>query len=636
VYESRVLIPYELKAWDSLNHSIMTKKNAYALILFFFPVLVFLSLLYAGFVWDDYRNFVGNPRISVISISNFLWFFKSLEYDNYFPFTWISIALDYALWEKNPSGFHLTNIVLHSVNAVILFFLILEVLGKFILSKVENITASFFAAMLFAVHPLRTETVAWISTRGDLLCAIFLQISFIFYIGYSKNESKKKYILSLIFCLASFFCRPWAFLFPIVLLLYDLAFREKPDISIKKKILEKIPFLALSAIFAIPALMSRGGGMRGISEHGLFARLIQIFYNFYFYAEKTLVPSGLSPLYPFASFTASSPKFIVPAVLAMLFSVYLIIKRKEMKGLCFAWFSYIAIILPVSGITQGGEQLSADRYSYISTIPFYVLIAWTFAKFAELGGRRFANFAGKSWLAIPIILTLFFSYLSRIRSDAWLNDETLWTRVIKSGNACETAYYNRGLYFSVLAGEKKGAERDESYLKALSDFEAALKYSPRKTGILLNRGKVFLGAGSLKKAEEDFSAILEENPVHLGALSNRAAVFEKMNEPQKALSDLSKIIETAPRDVEARMRRALLLISLRRLQEAETELNRVIELAPDSASAYLNRGGLFLLAGKPEKAVSDFKKALDLSPGMIQASQNLKMAEELIDRKKSP
>jgi tetratricopeptide (TPR) repeat protein len=485
-------------------------------------------------------------------------------------------------------------------------------------------------ALLFACHPLRTETVAWISTRGDILCAIFLQISLIFHLRHieddlrdrGKNASSlfpRNLVAAFLFCLLSFLCRAWAITYPMILLFSDFAFRRPR--GKKPLILEKVPFFVLSAIFAVLALSARSGGMPPLSEFGVERRLVLAASSPAFYLWKTLIPASLSPLYPLACLELRSMEMIAMAQISFFVSIVLLFLLPRSRLISLAWFSFVVILLPVSGLSQSGIQFAADRYSYISTIPLFILFAGLLAKFAR--GRLGASLAAP---AVGFAL-LIFSKMSIGQIAAWRNDLALWTKVLDSGWPCKDAYYNRGCSFLSESVGKEGDARRKILEAAERDFSSALEHSPGDENILLNRGKARMELGMNETALEDFSRILSIVPHHAGAISNRSLAFEKTGRLDMAERDLRILLGILP-DANTHLRLASVYRRLGELDKAEKVLNEAAARYPSSAKVFLDRGGTRLMRGDKDGAKADFRRALDLEPGMKEALANLKLAEE--------
>ncbi|HPN83701.1 MAG TPA: tetratricopeptide repeat protein [Victivallales bacterium] len=613
----------------------MKKENIICIFVFIFTSLVFLTLGAANFVWDDFRNFVGNTAVRNMSYESLITFFSSTQYDNYFPLTWISISVDYSFWGENPFGYHLTNVLLHASASAIFFLLCGRIFSLCGIGGKKLLALSLWTSLIYSTHPMRVETVAWISTRGDLLCSIFLQLSFIYYLkhSYSNPQRTKKYfLLSCIFCLMSLFCRAWAITFPIILLLCDLCFNRFFE-SKRRAALEKIPFLIMSAIFAGLALSARINGMPSISELSLPYRIIISFRNFSFYISKTLIPSNLSPLYPLSNFNILTPIPIASAMISFMFSAFLILNWKRYRLLATAWFSYLLLLLPVSGLSQSGIQIAADRYSYISTMPVFVVIALFLFKLVHLGHaapeHTFYRKTLSSFLLIMILLPLLlFPQLSYKQNFVWVNDYSLWTKVIDSGNASANAYYNRGVFLASKSSDLVQDKRNLMLNMAFDDFSQAINLSNQNENAFLNRGKASTDLGRFSEGIEDFNVVLKMKPNHQGALSNRALAFEKIGKFEDALQDLSKILSSGP-DRNIQLRIATIYGKTSNYEKAENVLNEIIFHNPSFAEAYVNRGAIRLIKKDIAGAKEDFIQALIISPNMKEAEQNLLAAKEI-------
>lgn len=621
-----------------------SKKYLLAIIIFLLSILVFARTLQNGFVWDDLRNFIDNPMCKSLSLDNVICFFSSIKCDNYFPLTWISVAIDYWLWQEDPFGYHLSNIFFHGIASAIFFLLCLKVLVFFNFKDFSLYFCSFFISLFYSLHPLRVETVSWISTRGDMLCSIFLQLSLITYLlrykgntsetleSYAEKRRASFFLaMSFLFCFFSFLCRAWAIMFPFILLLIDFGTGRFQKNKLRVLLFEKVPFFLLSVIFGLIAFKAKMSGMPSISDFNLLSRVMLLLRNISFYIFKTIFPINLSPLYPISSFVPFAAENIIMSLASISMLLFFVWNARSYPfAICF--FSYVLLLLPVSGITLSGIQSSADRYTYISTMPLYLMFAAIFAKFAEglsLSQNQFYALFQKSFLALIVfaILLLFISISIR-QIGVWKDDFTLWSGVIESGNACLDAYYNRGLFLAKKAlQETRENKRNELFDKSILDFNKGLEISPDDKHSLLNRAKVLIEKGNLEAALYDLNKILKRESTNAGALSNRAFIFEKLGKTNEAIADLQFILQSDPKNSNAAFRLASICVKIGDIQRAENILSNLIEANSFCATAYVNRGALRLMKNDISSAEGDFRKALSLCPELPEAKHNLAIIE---------
>ena len=343
--------------------------------LFLLTVMVFRGVLDNGFVlnWDDFEYVTENPMIQ--KWANFFEMTVSFHSANWHPLTWFSHALDYQIYGLNPFGHHLTSLFLHGLNTCWVFTLFVLLVGRGKEGSNYSVyVGGIFTALLFGLHPLRVESVAWVSERKDLLCG-FLYFSTIgaYYLYVCK---KKRWIYSVMFFLftLAIMSKPMAVTLPIVLLLLDIFPLERLRLAkdLPPLLMEKIPLFALSLMGGVLTLLAQGttGAIRTLQETSLSDRIINSFHTLWAYIEKTFWPRDLLPFYPlWENPSWLSIKFLLGLILflgATLFSFYQ--WRKGNPAWAIAWLFYLVTLAPVIGIIKVGTQAMADRYTYIPTL----------------------------------------------------------------------------------------------------------------------------------------------------------------------------------------------------------------------------------------------------------------------------
>lgn len=409
--------------------------------------------------WDDRQNLLDHDSYRGFSLEHLTWMFSTNHGGHYHPLTWLSWSIDYALWGLNPAGFHLTNLVLHLFTAVGLYFMCFMLLRRTCANHeidtpqekstgAEGIAtiAALVGASLFAVHPLRVESVAWITERRDVLSGVFYTLTVAFYLVWTNRSHDKPraylYVASLLCFVAGLLSKASGMVLPVVLLILDryplrrLGRQNVPgenSCRMRDLLIEKLPFFALatgSALLAANA-QSQAGAMWSLDDHPLTLRVGQAFYGLAFYPLKTLVPVQLSPLYeqsPTASplDTANVLSFVV--VMAATSICYFF--RRRAPGLLTAWFSYLVLATPTLGLVQSGPQVVADRYSYFACMPFHVLAAA-----GILIWSRQQKQAASFRLPVSGALCMAFLLLTRQQVMVWRDSESLWSTVLARGTS---------------------------------------------------------------------------------------------------------------------------------------------------------------------------------------------------------
>ncbi|MFC1515910.1 tetratricopeptide repeat protein [Thermodesulfobacteriota bacterium] len=549
--------------------------------------LAFLPILNNGVVWDDGMNILDNPDFRGLSASHLSWMFTTFHDANYHPVCWMSFGLDYVVWGLNPAGYHLTNLMLHVLNAVLFYCLVVIVLRQTnphvtIISKPGIQISAFTGTLFWAIHPLRVENVAWISARGDVLCCVFYLLAIIAYLKmvqqHDKVDRRKWFLLSLVFFVLSLLSRAWGMTFPVVLLILDvyplrrIVWKGRFTSPIKLLLIEKIPFAMFSLSAGLAAFFAKKAFMMPLTHHSFLGRIVQASYGLYFYVFKTIVPLRLSPLYLLnKSFNPMEIKYILCVPLVLGITAGLIVMRHRWPWAITAWFCYAVIVSPLLGIVQTGPQLVADRYTYISCLPFGVLVA------AGIFGVRSSMEKGtlsyRGW-SIAIIGSLtclaLMSVLSSYQTRVWKDMGSFWSQIIRLDPTNPIAYSDRSGFYK---------ER-----------------------------------GDIERAMEDLNTSIRLDPTFIKAFYNRALLRHELNDVAGAISDYSQVIKLDPKYIEAYNNRGSLFQKQGNLTSALADYEMTIRIAPSSPEAYVNRGIIRQEQNDLKSAIEDFRKALNVAP----------------------
>lgn len=550
---------------------------------------VFLPTLKNGFVWDDYHNFVNNFNYRGLSPSNLHWMVTTFHDANYHPLCWLTLGLDFVLWGMNPAGYHLTNLILHGLNAVLFYFLIKAFLQRS--SRVSRLADSFgvsvsaiVGALFFAVHPLRVEPVACISARGDVLAGFFYLLTIIAYLRMNDKQQigdkRKWFFYCLIFYVFSLLSRAWGITMPLVLLILDVyplrrfGWRNWSAASHEKVLIEKIPFLVLALSAGILAFLAKKPSMLPVAEYDIINRFIQATYGLCFYLWKTVLPVRLSPLYLLdKTFNPMEGKYILCGLLAIGITVWLIFRRHRWPGGITAWGCYVVIVSPLLGFVQSGPQIVADRYTYFSCLPFGVLVgagilslwvAWSEKRLSAVVGGMTVSAVG----AGLIILSVF----SFRQSMIWHDSNTVWSRVLQIDPANYIAFTNRGVF---------RFEREGDLAGALADYNAAIRLNPKDAGNYYNRGILLEKQGDIAGALADYSAVIRLAPKNSRAYNNRGGLRKETGDIAGAVEDFNTAIRLNPFSPEPYANRGVIRLNQDDLKGAVHDFNKALEVASD-------------------------------------------------------
>jgi len=549
-------------------------------------VACYLPTLNNGFVWDDDFNFTKNINYRGLSFSHLRWMFTTFHDGNYHPLAWLTLGLDFFFWGMNPTGYHLTNIVLHGINSILFYFLIAVFLQRNAVASNAGVAgvqiSAVLGAVFFAVLPLRVETVAWISTRGDLLCGAFYILTIIAYVRMHDNQAanvrRKWLLLALLFFVFSLLSRAWGITMPLVLLIldayplgrFDAINLSKP--STKKILAEKIPFIMLALGAAIIAVQAKKGSMILVTEHGMLERFMQATYGLCFYLFKTILPIRLSPFYLLSkSFNPMEAKYIVSVLSVSGITLGLTLMRRRWPWALTAWICYAVIVSPLLGFVQSGPQIVADRYTYIACMPFAVL--------AGVGVFRLWEAWQRASLSRPVFISVItmisavlivLSFVSFGQTRIWHDNYTFWNYVIKLDPDNYIAYNNRGVILK---------EQKQDLIKAMDDYNAAVKLHPEYVGAYYNRGILREQQGDFAEAIADFSIVIRLDPRQAEAYNNRGGLRNSQGDSAGAMEDFNTAIRLAPHSPEAYANRGMVRLAQNDLQGAIQDFAKTLEVA---------------------------------------------------------
>ncbi len=592
--------------------------------------LVYLTALQNAYVnWDDEAYVFENPYIRTFNVTFFKWAFLNFYLSNWHPLTWVSHALDYALWGLNPLGHHLTSIILHAANTFLVALLILKLLEARKAGTTPNEAPSFLAerpiliaagvtGLLFGLHPLHVESAAWIAERKDLLCALFFLLSIIVYAKYISGQQSKgngneetgrknflinrHYLIALVLFILALLSKPMAVTLPVVLLILDWYpfTRIRSWKTFWAAGIEKLPFIALSLFSSILTVLAQRDALQSTEFAPVSTRLLVGAKSLIAYLLKMVWPLNLVPYYPYPrNMSLFSFQNLSAVVLVIGITLVCAVMARKQKLLLSVWGYYVVTLIPVLGIVQVGHQEMADRYTYLPSIGPFLLAglgaAWGSAKSHKSGNWPAA--ARTLVLAGSIFIFACLPYVTIEQIGIWKNSIALWNYVIKmEPDRVPEAYYNRGLAFD------KMGQLD----RALADYDKAISLNPYFWGPSINRGLIYYKIGQLDRAVADFDHVISLNPAHAGAYYNRGLVFDKMGRLDKALADYDRAISLSPYDADAYNNRGLVFYKIGQLDRAIADFDHAIFLNPAYSEAYYSRGLAFQESGQPDKANRDF------------------------------
>ncbi len=594
-------------------------------------ILVATAILYSPAMnhpftnWDDDRQVTGNADIRDLSLAGIRKIFTSTTVSLYQPLTSLVYALEYRVAGLDPRVYHGVCVFVHLVNIVLAYVFIQRLCGQR--------TLAVIVAGLFAVHPLQVEAVAWVSSLSVLLSSLFYLAAMVLYLTYSRT-GKLQYLAAVgVLFIFALLAKTSAATLPLALLVIDLYLQRGP---IQRVLLEKVPLLALSALFGAITMASRGGASHVqdfATRYSLVQRASIVCYSCLWYVGKLIAPTGLSAFCPFPDKVNGSLPWLFtlsPILLAGLAAAVWLSGRHR-RLLAFAGLFTLACLLLVVQIVPISELMVCDRYAYVPCIGLFFVVATA----AWAIGSRGLLFKAAATAAVGLVLALF-AGLTHERIAVWRDSLTLWNDVIAKQDHIWAAYLNRGLAESQ-AGDYNAAIADfnatlqlnprsemalnnragcYTYLRnwpaALQDFDSAIQLKPNPD-YLINRGILKQKMGDTAGALRDFDAVIEAHARHSRGLCERADAYRAMGNWPKAIADYQSLLAAYPGHAYAAFWLGAVLLETGDCDGAVTTLNEAIRLGyPQPGAAHFLIGMAYQRLGKRDLATESLQKAHQL------------------------
>jgi tetratricopeptide (TPR) repeat protein len=502
--------------------------------------LVFGQTLRHQFVnFDDGEYVFKNPQVARgLTLDGIVWAFTHVHSANWHPLTWISHMLDCQFYGLNSGGHHLTNVLLHAATAILLFLVLRQMTG--------TLWRSAFVAAVFAIHPLRVESVAWVAERKDVLSGLFFMLTIGAYVRYARAPwSPLRYGLVVLLFAVGLMCKPMLVTVPFVLLLLDYwplnrfaTLRSQGGENSKirwRLILEKLPLLGLGIASCAVTLLAQRGAMQPVARISLPLRLGNAVISYTDYLRQMFWPSDLAVLYPWEAARLGVSNTMPSIVLVAGVSAVVLVLRWR-RYLLTGWLWYLVMLGPVIGILQVGNQARADRYTYLPQIGLYLLLTWWAA---DLCARWRYRPVLLTSLASIILVALIFS--ARAQTSYWQDSETLWSHALACTTDNTIAEGNLGeAYYA------KGKTRE-----AMAHFERALRIEPNQASVHSSLGVFFLEMGRVSESLAHLQKALEIEPNFADAHYNLGNTYLQMGQANEAISHYNRALEINPNDTEA-------------------------------------------------------------------------------------
>ena len=541
-----------------------------------------------GFSWDTIR-----------------WAFTTNRASNWHPLTWLSHTLDYQLFKDWAGGYHLANVGFHLANTIMLFYVLLRM--------TKAMWASALVAALFALHPLHIESVAWISERKDLLSTLFMFLTMLAYVRYVEKQSAERYFAVLFVFAIGLMAKPMLVTLPFVLLLLDFWPMERKFNT--ALIVEKIPLIICSFVVSVVTyVVQKGGDADSLFPHfGLVIRLKNVIVSYVGYIWMMMYPGKLSVLYPHPGDTLAIAKVAGCALLLIVLTGLFVYLGRKHKFFVTGWFWYLGTLVPVIGFVQVGAQGMANRYTYITLIGLFVIIAWSLKEFVKEKNR-------KAVAVMAAVVLVLFAFSTGNELKYWKTSKSLFGRAIQVTTANHMMLDNYGSIL-VEQGEVDGA---------IKCFEESVRVFPDSPSGNNNLGCALQEKGDYKGAEPYFRHAIKVNPQFIHAYLNLGRNLQRQDRIPEANEIFAEALRLNTGKPDAYLRLGLNFAELQRFELAIEAFTKAIAMEPQNMDAYGHRSLALAQIGKIDEAIADTQIVLKARPTDVMMYRNLGL---FLDRK---
>jgi tetratricopeptide (TPR) repeat protein len=554
--------------------------------------VVFGQTLWHDFVnYDDPRYVYENTRItSGLSISGIAWAFTHIHSMNWHPLTTISHMLDCQLYGLRAGWHHFTNVLLHTFAAILLFLALQQMTGG--PGRTGSIWRSAFVAAVFAIHPLRVESVAWIAERKDVLSGVFFMLTLLAYVHYVRAPSIGRYLLVAVGFAFGLMSKPMLVTLPFVLLLLDYwplsrlgdvgsgkpAAREQVlsghwsvvSGQFLKLVVEKIPLLTLSAVSSVVTFLAQKGVVGETEQLPVLARINNAVVSYVLYIWQMLWPVNLAVFYPHPENQLALWEVLLSLLLLLGITATAIVLRKTRPYFIMGWLWYLGMLVPVIGLVQVGWQGRADRYTYLPQVGLYIAATWAVTDLTALYRHQRATLT-----TAAIVLIAALSSCAWVQTSYWRDSETLFRHVLAVTTNNDVAENNLGI--------------------------------------------VFLGQGKLDEAISLLQSAVDRRPDNSPAHENLAKALLQKGQVADALTHYRKLLDLQPDNMEVHNIVGTVLVQQGRVEEGVEEWQKVLSVEPNNGNAMSNLAWIF--ATSPDESLRNGAKAVQLAEQAMRVSR---------------
>ncbi len=585
------------------------KRIALGIVIVTAVLLAYLPAIRGDFVYDDDQYLSFNPLISASDGLYRIWFRPS-EWISPYPLVFTSYWIEYRLWGLSVEGYHLTNLLLHAANAILLMTLLVRWMPR----------GAFFAALFFAVHPVNVESVAWITERKDVLSGLFFLCATLAWLKFLERRLKYFYFIALIAFIAALLSKSVTATFPLVAFLLSIdssagGRNKDAPLPTRALLLRLAPFFALSLSAGLATAWWERVKLGGASEFefSVAQRLLIAGRVPWFYLAKILWPNPLTLIYSrWTLDTTSAANWMFPALTAFGIAAALIAFLRNCAAWALAGLLYLAILSPALGFINFTTMIysfAANHYQYLAGMVVFAVVGHGFARMLVLMNRMGRTLAVTSVTFVLLLPSLF-------QASHFKDNATLFSANLEKNPSSWLAHYNVGV---VLGSEGK-------FSAAIEHYEQALAINPDWTDARVNMGQAKSDMGRSEEAMRDFEMALAKEPGNPMVRVNVGLLYLKSGNAAEAIAQFRKGLESNPNHARLMFNLGAALVESGDLDGGIEQFQRVLELQPTNTLALNNLGATLVRKGEFEEAVKYLKRALELDPGYTSARINLEKA----------
>ena len=633
-----------------------------SLFLILSTLIIYFQVSTFDFVHYDTAKYVYENKLvkAGLTTEGVKWAFTTFFFSNWHPVTWLSHMLDVELYGLHPGGHHLTNVLFHLVNTLLLFGVLRRMTGR--------LWQPGFVAALFALHPMHVESVAWVAERKDLLSTLFGLLALWFYTRYAQKPSVSKYIPVLLFFSLGLMAKPMMVTLPFLLLLLDywplrrlhLKTARNIDRSVNQRsaawrlVFEKLPLFILSAAACVVTVLAQQewGSIVSIDNCSLGIRIANALISYTKYIGKLIWPVNMAIIYPHI---LTVPAWQSWTAFCLLFGLTLIAGKsyKSRPWIAVGWFWYLGTLIPVIGLVQVGAQSLADRYTYVPAIGLFIIIAWGLFEFLARWSYQKLKFAAIAVAISGVLMVVawkqigywkngitLFQHAIEVTENNYIAHRNLWHALLLNGKFEEaaehlkitlklnprspTTYMAMGL---VLAHQDKPEEALQAYAKALAE-------KPDYAIVYNLAGETHYRLGNNEQAISNYQQAIRIKSDYAEAYFNLGNALFRLGENDKALDNYQQALALNPNNAEAYNSLGNFWYHMENAQKALPHYLKAIKINPKYAEAFNGAGAAMIQIGELQKAATFFREAIRIDPDFVAAQANLKNTSAALGKSK--